>query len=402
MKKVLFICDYIPPEHSATGRLTYFLAKGLSNSCEVHLVTLSTNEDRNDVVNNFRTYRLLNRYGKYQKLVRDSENKNGFVKLLYKIAYRIYYFVISKKGFQNVSEHKRLIQKMCYKIIKNHNIDTIVSISNPFANQEIAYEIVKHNPQIVWFPYLMDSNRNNVAYLGDREFEMKCFLLAEKVLVVPALLHDREFIEDFSDKIQCLDMPIIPVKKENSVDRKDANITFVYAGKFYEEIRNPKQLFEVFLRLPSNYILKIFYGGCSHIVQEYKEKLGDRLLVSGYIPPEELDRVVLDSNIVINIGNTVVNQVPSKVYDLIAYGKPILNFYQREDDISIDDIEKYSLCKSISYTNCDIKEIQDWCDMNKCACLSYEEATCNLKEKRLDSCVKELEEIVCFPKSNLQ
>lgn len=393
MKKVLFICDYIPPEHSATGRFTYYIAEELCKVCEVHLVCLSSKYDIEEGAG-FHVHRVPSRYGCYQKMIKDNTKKQGVSKFVGKIIYRIYYLISCKRGIDDVKSHRKNLQKQCKKIIEENGIDTIISVSNPFENHAIAYELVKKEPQLRWFPYLMDSNRNNAVYVGKQEIELKYFDYAEKVLIVPALLHDKKFLEDFSTKIEVLDMPIVPVQIEPIVKTTDENMTFVYAGKFYEEIRNPSHLFEIFEMLPRNYILKIFYGGCNDVVQEYKEKLGDRLQVSGYISPEELDKVIAEANVVISLGNTVVNQVPSKIYDLIAYGKPILNFYQREDDISIGHLAPYPLCKNISYMGANIEEIRMWCEKNKNNHLTYEDATSNMKEKCLENCTKRLCDII--------
>lgn len=392
MKKILFICDYIPPEHSATGRFAYYIAKELSKKCEVHLVALSAHVG-SEKQENFCSYKVLNRYGQYQKMIRDNQSGNPIKRFLGKIAYRFYYLVANRKGLYEVNEHTKILKKYCQKIISGNSIDTIVSVSNPFANQEIAYELVKNNSKLHWFPYLMDSGRNNAVYKVSPELEKKYFQHAKKIFIVPALLNDEQFIEDFSDKIEVLDLPIIPADIKPLADN-NGNIVFVYAGKFYEQIRNPRHLFEIFEMLPSNFILKLFYGGCTGIVEEFKTRLGDRLQVSGYVSSEELDKAIEGANIVVSLGNNVTNQVASKIYDMIAYGKPILNFYQREDDISLQHLEQYPLCKSVFYTQPKIDDIKDWCMENHRRCITYEEATCNMKEKRLEECTNKLYHLI--------
>ena len=396
MKKILFICDFIPPEHSATGRFTYYIAKEMSQQYEVHLVALSNNSNCENE-KTFRSYKVLSRYGTYQKMIRDNQSRRGIKRLLGKIIYRSYYWLANQKGLYEIKDHTKLIKKRCKKIICENNIDTIISVSNPFENQEIAYELVKNNDNLRWFPYLMDSGRNNAVYKVSPKLEKKYFSRADKLFVVPALLNDKQFIDDFSDKIEVLDLPIVPVDIRPLQGHNRENIILVYAGKFYEQIRNPRKMFEFFEMLPSNFILKVFYGGCTDIVEEYREKLGDRLQVSGYVSPEELNCIIEQSNIVVSLGNSVTNQVASKIYDMIAYGKPILNFYQREDDLSLQHLEKYPLCKNVLYTQAETnrEDVIAWCQENYDMCISYEEATCNMKEKRLDECVMRLHNFIC-------
>ena len=63
----------------------------------------------------------------------------------------------------------------------------------------------------------------------------------------------------------------------------------------------------------------------------------------------------------------MLNQVASKVYDMIAFGKPILNFYQNENDISLEHMSKYPLCKSMPYVVAQktVDEICKFCKENK-------------------------------------
>lgn len=393
MRNILVICDRIPPEHSATGKIAFSIAQNLDKHNRVFLICLTSK--RNECQDEGVTVEShIDRYGKYQEMIDAALNSRGLAKILKKINYHAYYHFAKRKGFSSVKSHKNQLEKQCKKIITNHDIDTILSVSNPFDCHELASRLVKDNLNIQWFAYMMDSNRNNAVSKGRKEEEIRVFQNAKKIFIMPALLNDHDFLEDFTGKISVLDLPIIPVKCKNTNFNNTNDIVFVYAGMFYKEIRSPEILFELFKELPPNYVLHLYSRGCDDIVQKYQAILGKRLQVHGFIETDELEKKISEANILVNIGNTVNNQVPSKVYESVAYGKPILNLYQREDDISIQHLRKYPVCINIAYQRETFDQLRDfiqWCEEVRNINLDYDEATRNLSEKRLENVVAKLE-----------
>ena len=99
------------------------------------------------------------------------------------------------------------------------------------------------------------------------------------------------------------------------------------------------------------------------------------------------------SNILINVGNTITNQLPSKVFEYISMGKPIINFYFDEEDMGLKIFKQYELAFNINvnnYTAQDIDELIEFCKNNRNSHLDFEEATKNLVEYRVDSIAKKM------------
>ncbi len=390
-KRILVICDRIPPEHSATGKIAYNIAKELAKNNEVFLVCLTSNE-RESNLEKLNIVFCLDRYGKYQKMAKIAYKKKGVPKLFYKVRCKLYYAFARRKGLFDVSEHKKILLEKCDCIIHKENINTIISVSNPFDCHSIAYRLKKNNPELDWYAHMMDSNRNNAVKTGNRKDEITVLSGARKVFIMPALLQDEEFCKDFKDKLVVINLPIIPVDKEYKKNIKTDKIVFTFVGMFYNEIRNPGRLLELFLKLPDNYILRLHSRGCNELVNEYKSVLGNRLEPLGYVSDDALNKSIRSSDVLINIGNTVSNQVPSKVYEYIAYGKPILNFYQNKNDISIMHLAKYSLCMTLDYnSNIKLTDITDWVEKNKGKNMDFETATNEMADMRLSSVLQKIE-----------
>ena len=402
MKNILIVSNFIPPEHSATGRIAYSLAKQLGKNNNVHLLCLSSNETI-PTDNEIKINKLLNRYGKYKKRVQNPANRKGIAKIFAKIFYKLYYKYAQKKGLEDNKSHLHLLRKTTKKYIRKNNIDTLITVSNPFELQLVGYYAKKKCPNVKWFPYLMDSNRHNIKYNTEIDKERKIFCLAEKLLIVPALCFDEDFCQDFDGKCEIVDLPIIPTDKPIGIPQK-GDIKLLFAGMFYKDVRDPKPLLELMMKLPANYNLELYYGGCADTVKAYEGRLGKRLVANGFISPQELEEKMSNANILVNIGNNVLNQVPSKAYDLIATGKPILNFYQNEEDISLGHLRCYPLCYSMEYRNIGESEIQalmQWANGIREEKLDYEKATERLQGKRLDCVVRRIEQIIQSPEGSL-
>ena len=59
-----------------------------------------------------------------------------------------------------------------------------------------------------------------------------------------------------------------------------------------------------------------------------------------------------NADFLINIDNTNMTQVPSKLFEYISTGKPIINFYFNDKSPSLVYLQRYPLCLNIKVT-CD-------------------------------------------------
>ena len=58
---------------------------------------------------------------------------------------------------------------------------------------------------------------------------------------------------------------------------------------------------------------------------------------------KECNDAINDADMLLNIGNKVTNQTPSKIFEYISMGKPIINFYEDEKDTSYNVLKKYEM-----------------------------------------------------------
>ncbi len=128
-----------------------------------------------------------------------------------------------------------------------------------------------------------------------------------------------------------------PQKAKRDNDR----INFVFIGQFYDEIRNPKYLLELFCKLPPNFVLHIYGGGADGIVDMYRDKLGERLVHHGWVSSDVAKKQMYDADFLVNVNNTIQNQMASKLFEYIGTGKPIVNICKSRGCPSLKYVSGY-------------------------------------------------------------
>ena len=87
------------------------------------------------------------------------------------------------------------------------------------------------------------------------------------------------------------------------------------------------------------------------------------------LPPHQADQLLMQSDILVHIGNTRPDMLPSKILDYISTGKPIINLYQHDQCPTLTILEKYPLKINIrvgSTLTADLlHQIKDFCFNNR-------------------------------------
>ncbi|MEG2769576.1 MAG: hypothetical protein RR902_02045, partial [Oscillospiraceae bacterium] len=159
----------------------------------------------------------------------------------------------------------------------------------------------------------------------------------------------------------------------------DTKINLVYTGMLYPQIRSPQFLLDLICTLDENITLTMVAGGYDgfpyDFFENYKQKLGKRLQLVGFLSQEKTNELNAVADVLVNIGNKVENQLPSKVLDYISTGKAILNLCQIENCSSKKLLEKYPLKLNVM-ENENISEemtqkVNDFCKKSKGETLPY-------------------------------
>lgn len=187
----------------------------------------------------------------------------------------------------------------------------------------------KHKISKTWIadcgdPYMgdvLDSFRK-LFYFGYLE---KWFCNKADYISIPVESAKPAYYPEFHEKII-----IIPqgFSFELSKDLKEIpNRTvpeFAYAGGFLKGARDPRPLLDYLVKVNRNFKFHIFTNQ-PELIENYKEILKEKLIISIFIPRDELMKRLSGMDFLVNFDNNTRLNVPSKLIDYAILDKPVLN-----------------------------------------------------------------------------
>lgn len=272
--------------------------------------------------------------------------------------------LLQRQGWMSLAFREEA--KYIHSIVREEKLDALICMTAP---NDDAYIALSANLKIPIYIYQLDPFYN----LDDAENKLlkKLFIkYLEQIqhVFTTSLLMDSyqkdNLIKPFLNKITVLEFP----KLIYHCDRVDGNngkgIRLLYAGSLYAN-RKPSFLIDLKQILPHEFNI-IFCGNCVNETDiDLLKKEG--VLCLGYCDQVKLEEEIDKASFLINIGNTVKNQLPSKVIDYISTGKPIINLIQRNDCPSLEVLKDYPYALNIMASEIKErrKEITDFVTQNK-------------------------------------
>lgn len=257
---------------------------------------------------------------------------------------KIFYTVFSHPEFQAIK-----------KICQVNEFKFVISTCETFSSHLNVLHAKKDNIiTCAWFPYFMDPHAFYVHNRKSdklRKQEWEVYETADLVFITEEI-----FIENQKTEFARFINKTRPVKFANfsckthpllkDIFIKD-KINCVYVGSLLnEEIRSPEYFYRIINGLDSRFRIYMICNNLTHCNVQIRDKvLQKKELVAWHtdLPLDECLGIIANADILINLGNRSINQTPSKIFDYISTGRPIVNFYSLEDDTSKRYLEKYPL-----------------------------------------------------------
>ena len=261
----------------------------------------------------------------------------------------ILFLTLDRIYFENYFS-KKVYKLNIEKICEKNKFDVVMGFPAPYY---IAEAIAASKIDAIKTIYQLDPFTNNYTLLkkkqdSRRRIENATLQALDIAFMVDFVKKDiiKQNIVTDTSRLIVANLPGIIVDNLKVVNGeaksvKISEITFCFAGKFYEDIRNPQYLLELFLRLPGEYRLHLAGSGCEKIITQYKEKLGNRLILHGYLNKASTLKLLSQADVLVNVDNTIKNQMPSKILEYICQGKKTLNICQDKDCLSVGLLKKY-------------------------------------------------------------
>ena len=343
--KILVNCFYYYPENTPRAFRAEEITKALSRMG--HEVTVTIPDNGFDYSGFEKLYNLkivkikghINYKNRVVKKEGHLNDKNNIV-IVKKLSN-----LIKKKIIRYFTgEGKNILYSIpLYKKLKNStfNYDYLISIGLPFAIHLGSSLGKKVNPRIssrmladYGDPFYLNYNVKLAYYF--KIIEKKCMKYFDKIIIptnksLESYLHlkSKENILIIPQGLNYNGMKLAKFKKNNIP-------TFAYAGMIYKNIRYPINFFEYISSLKKEFKF-IIYTDINNIIfkeliDKYKEKLGDRLVVKDKIGRYECIYELSKMDFIVNFANVNSNQEPSKIIDYILTKRPIFTLDQKEFD----------------------------------------------------------------------
>lgn len=264
--------------------------------------------------------------------------------------------------FLNAHFTKREYSKKINEICISHNIDAVIGVVFPYY---LAEAVAMSKTSAIKAVYQLDPYTNNYR-LSDSKKESRRRIESRVIKKLDILFAANFVKDDLSKELEINNESKIIEANIPGIKLEEVNFKFytnnecsdtvdcLFAGKFYKDIRNPKYLLDIFCELPKNYILHIAGTGCEDLISSYKKILGKRLILYGQVSKQKVNELVQYSNILINVDNTIDNQMPSKIVDYICTGKKIINFCKSSNTLSNNLLMRYPNGISVYENDIDI------------------------------------------------
>lgn len=175
--------------------------------------------------------------------------------------------------------------------------------------------------------------------------------------------HINKYFGEYKGKFIQIEHPLIKgINANNTVQYDPKKINIVYTGALYKKLRSPLRVLEVLenLMAKNDRILVHFYitGDCDSIILEYCRKYPNNIVYHGQVKSDVAKSAIVNADVLLSIGNTDITQLPSKIFEYISTGNPIIHFYSDKEDPSIPILDRYknALCVNNNNQDKDVEE----------------------------------------------
>ena len=357
MSKYLIVThQFLPHVSPRTTRWKLLIDELIKLGHEVTIITgtKQTNQDNNIKTIFVGNSRASNVVVSLRNKSNNLDSKKRLKVKIYTFLKKVYRFVIRNFAWP---DYTMLWLISIFKARKKLDLeyDVLITVSLPFSSHIAGHMINKKNSK----PWIMDigdpftlkktaPENNNFLYGRlNRFYEKKFYQQASKILFThdeAMKTHIKEFQIDNS-KTE-IGQPISKFQPElyelsKNYDYTNKIIKFAYFGIFTQGVRTPNSFLE-FLKQFKDYDMHWYLNSDSASILKKNNLNHEKHSFNSQVSRDKALQLMTKSfHCLVSVGNLNSNQIPSKVIEYLATGKPIVHFAEISNDPVINIAEEF-------------------------------------------------------------
>lgn len=294
--------------------------------------------------------------------------------------------------------------KQLKQICLNNNIDVIIGTVFPY---EIANIISDADIKAKKIVLQLDPYVNNYTFrknrIANRVIEEKNVLDSIDALLTTNIIKNEIYNTHESVKAKVIEIEFPEIEaivttedgacQTHLLKKKENDVLLLHAGTLYEDIRNPRYLVDLLIGLPNNYKL-VIVGSNTSMIKSYDEPVRNRIIDLGFVDQNIAAQLREETDVLVCFNNAIDNQVPSKLFEYIATGKPFINFCQLKNCPSLPYVEGYSNALNVFVDDIKFNEIVDFVEYHKGIKIDREIILQRYYKHTYEYVAKQIEEVI--------
>jgi hypothetical protein len=356
MNHIVFMVGSYYPYYSAVGACIGNVAKELEKDEKVTVLCFESRSGQAPV-EQYGAQTIV-RVSTPRMKTRNRLEENAPLTPVRKFIHRGIYFI--KTVLSRESVDRPLVAAYAQALKNLGHIDIIVPACSPFETAVAAVEYKQSSPDVKIMPFLFDPfSASGTLHRTEwsRKMKMRRHLALEKemlecsqrVLFVDAWRsHLEKYFPAYRSKCCMVEHPlVVPISSYERFDFEKRKMHIVYTGLLHTSARPPAYTLRLFQRLcekePAIAVHMFTLGNCETMVRSLCAKNPGRMIHHGSVSKSRASAALLAGDFLLSIGNRDAAQVPSKVFEYMSCGKPIIHLYIHPQDPALPILAKYPL-----------------------------------------------------------
>ncbi len=252
-------------------------------------------------------------------------------------------------------------------LINAGKYDALISVSHPFSGHLAGLFVSLSAQRIYWladsgdpFALSKESQPNNFQLYSKLNYWIEAKILSRvNHFSVTTTQTKKIYCESFAEwasKIRVIPPLLQDIFTNTDINKGDHHsetdlIRLLFVGSFYSHIRSPIPLLNLLSEsIVRSQVLKerlqLHVIGPKNVISDSLKRYPDlksRVFLHGSLSHEVSVKSMKEATCLVNIGNSTDYQLPSKVIEYMAMGKPVLNIPCIQNDLSSDALRHYPL-----------------------------------------------------------